>query len=125
MKIVVTGSIAFDYLVSFPGRFADMIMPDQLQYLSLSFLVDSMKRQQGGNAPNIAYTMALLGGRPTVMATAGQDFGEYRQRLEKYGVDTSAIVEIEDDYDISIDLESLSNAKTISDLAGVVARELN
>jgi adenosine kinase len=60
-----------------------------------------MKRQQGGNAPNIAYTLALLGGRPTVMATAGQDFGQYRKRLEKYGVDTSAIVEIEDDYTAS------------------------
>lgn len=101
MKIVVTGSIAFDYLMSFPGRFADMIMPDQLQDLSLSFLVDSMKRQQGGNAPNIAYTLALLGGNPTVMAAAGQDFSRYRQRLEKYGVDTSAIVEIEDDYTAS------------------------
>ncbi len=101
MKIVVTGSIAFDYLMSFPGRFAEVIMPDQLQHLSLSFLVDSMKRQYGGNAPNIAYTMALLGGRPTVMATAGQDFTEYREWLEKNGVDTSAIVEIEDEFTAS------------------------
>ena len=91
MKIVVSGSIAFDYLMSFPGRFAEVIMPDQLQDLSLSFLVDSMKRQYGGNAPNIAFTLALLGGRPTVMGTAGQDFTEYRRWLEKNGVDTSAI----------------------------------
>ena len=101
MKIVVTGSIAFDYLMSFPGRFAEVIMPDQLQDLSLSFLVDSMKRQYGGNAPNIAYTLALLGGRPTVMGTAGQDFTEYRRWLEKNGVDTSAIIEIEDDFTAS------------------------
>ncbi len=101
MKIVVTGSIAFDYLMSFPGRFAEVIMPDQLQDLSLSFLVDSMKRQHGGNGPNIAYTLALLGGKPEVMATAGQDFAEYRLWLEKNGVNTSAIVEIEDEFTAS------------------------
>lgn len=98
MKIVVTGSIAFDYLMSFPGKFTDVLLADQLQNVSLSFLVDSLKRQRGGTAPNIAYTMALLGGRPTVMATAGQDFSEYRAWLEEVGVDTSAVIEIEDDY---------------------------
>ncbi len=101
MKIVITGSIAFDYLMSFPGKFADVILPDQLQNISLSFLVDSMKRQRGGVAPNIAYTMALLNGRSTIMATAGQDFAEYRAWLETQGVDTSAIVEIEDDFTAS------------------------
>jgi len=98
MNIVVTGSIAFDYLMSFPGRFTDALIADQLQKISLSFLVDSLKRERGGTAPNIAYTLALLGGRPKVMATAGQDFGEYRAWLEKQGVDTSAVVEIEGDY---------------------------
>ena len=101
MKIVVTGSIAYDYLMSFPGRFTEVILPDQLQNISLSFLVDSMKRQRGGTAPNIAYTMALLGGNPTMMATAGQDFEEYRAWLEAQGVDTSATVTIEDDYTAS------------------------
>ncbi|RMG91941.1 MAG: carbohydrate kinase family protein [Chloroflexi bacterium] len=101
MKIVVTGSIAFDYLMSFPGRFADALVADQLHTISLSFLVDSMKRQRGGTAPNIAYTLALLGGRPKIMATAGEDFGEYRQWLESHGVDTSGIVEIEGDYTAS------------------------
>lgn len=100
-KIVITGSIAFDYLMSFPGRFTDVILPDQLEHISLSFLVDSMKRLRGGTAPNIAYTMALLNGRPTIMATAGQDFSEYRQWLEKEGVDTSAIVVIEDEFTAS------------------------
>ncbi|MFQ5398634.1 MAG: carbohydrate kinase family protein [Anaerolineae bacterium] len=98
MNIVVTGSIAFDYLMSFPGRFTDVLIADQLQKISLSFLVDNLKRERGGTAPNIAYTLALLGGRPRVMATAGQDFGEYRTWLEKQGVDTSAVVEIEGDY---------------------------
>jgi adenosine kinase len=101
MKIVVTGSIAFDYLMSFPGRFAEVIVPDQLQHLSLSFLVDSMRRQFGGNAPNIAYTLALLGGKPSIMATAGQDFAEYRGWLQKNNIDTSAIVEIVDEFTAS------------------------
>ena len=98
MKIVVTGSIAYDYLMSFPGKFTDSLIADQLQNVSLSFLVDSLKRERGGTAPNIAYTLALLGGHPTVMGTAGQDFVEYRAWLEAQGVDTSAIVAIEDDY---------------------------
>ncbi|MCA9956546.1 MAG: carbohydrate kinase family protein [Ardenticatenaceae bacterium] len=98
MKIVVTGSIAYDYLMSFPGKFTDSLVADQLHTVSLSFLVDSLNRQRGGTAPNIAYTLALLGGHPRVMATAGQDFGEYRVWLESHGVDTSAIIEIENDF---------------------------
>lgn len=98
MKIVITGSIAYDYIMSFPGLFTDSFVDGQLQNVSLSFLVDTLNRQRGGTAPNIAYTMALLGGNPTIMATAGQDFSDYRQWLEEQGVDTSAIVEIEDDF---------------------------
>lgn len=101
MKTIVTGSIAFDYLMSFPGHFKDTIMADQLHNISLSFLVDSMKRQPGGTAPNIAYTLALLGGKPQIMATAGQDFSEYRQWLEEVGVDTSTIVAIPDEFTAS------------------------
>src|SRR3954463_2253350 len=81
MKIVVTGSIAYDYLMSFPGKFAEQILPEHLNRLSVSFLVDSMDKRRGGCAPNIAYTLALLGERPLLMATAGEDFGEYRQWL--------------------------------------------
>jgi adenosine kinase len=91
MNIVVTGSIAYDYLMTFPGHFVEYILPDQLDRISLSFLVDEMRRQRGGCAANIAYNLALLGERPRVMATAGQDFGEYRQWLEQHGVDTSLI----------------------------------
>lgn len=98
MKIVITGSIAFDYLMSFPGRFQDAFVADKLEKISLSFLVDSLKRQRGGTAPNIAYTMALLGDRPTIMATAGQDFADYRIWLESHGIDTSAILDIEDEF---------------------------
>ncbi len=91
MTIVCTGSIAFDYLMSFPGYFRDHIVPEHLDSISLSFLVDSMVRLRGGIAPNIAYTMALLGGRPIVFATAGIDFEEYRAWLEEHGVNTEYI----------------------------------
>ncbi len=90
MNIVLTGSVAFDYLMCFPGNFRDHFLADRLEHLSLSFLVDSMTVQRGGVAPNIAYTLALLGGHPRLMATVGQDFEEYRNWLESKGVDTSA-----------------------------------
>jgi len=86
MNIVVTGSIAFDYLMSFPGRFTEHILPEHMNRLSLSFLVDTMDKRRGGCGPNIAYTLALLGERPYLMGTAGQDFGEYRQWLDAAGV---------------------------------------
>lgn len=98
MQTVVTGSIAFDYLMTFPGRFSDHLIADRLENISVSFLVDSMRRQRGGIAPNIAYTNALLGGRPKIMAAAGQDFEEYRLWLEVHGVDTSGVVVFEDDF---------------------------
>jgi adenosine kinase len=89
MRIVVTGSIAFDYLMSFPGKFTEHFLPEHMNRVSLSFLVDTMDKRRGGCAPNIAYTLALLGERPLLMATAGEDFGEYRQWLEAAGIDTS------------------------------------
>jgi len=95
MNIVVTGSIAFDYLMSFPGKFTEHFLPEHMERVSLSFLVDSMDKRRGGCAPNIAYTLALLGERPLLMATAGEDFGEYRQWLEAAGVDTSLVKQVE------------------------------
>src|ERR1700716_1090912 len=90
MKIVVTGSIAFDYLMSFPGKFTEHLLPEHMHRISLSFLVDTMDKRRGGCAPNIAYTLALLGERPRLMATAGQDFDEYRQWLRNAGISTTA-----------------------------------
>jgi adenosine kinase len=101
MNIVVTGSIAYDYLMTFPGRFQEHILPAKLANLSVSFLVDAMVRQRGGVAPNIAYTLALLGERPRVMATVGQDFKDYRAWLEAQGVDSSAIKTLKDDFTAS------------------------
>jgi adenosine kinase len=89
MDILLTGSVAYDYLMTFPGRFQEQILPERLGSISLSFLVDSMSRQRGGIAPNIAYTMALLGEKARVMATVGEDFSDYRNWLEAKGVDTS------------------------------------
>ena len=91
MNIVCTGSIAFDYLMTFPGSFKENILPEQLEKVSLSFLVDSMVRQRGGVAANIAYTFALLGGTPYLVATAGEDFVEYRIALESIGVNTENV----------------------------------
>jgi len=91
MNIVVTGSIAFDYLMSFPGKFTEHFLPEHMYRVSLSFLVDTMDKRRGGCAPNIAYTLALLGERPRLMATAGQDFDDYRRWLEVAHVDTSLV----------------------------------
>lgn len=89
MDILLTGSVAFDYLMKFPGYFREHFLPDRLDSISLSFLVESMIRLRGGVAPNIAYTLALLGQRPRLWAAVGEDFGEYREWLEAKGIDTS------------------------------------
>jgi len=89
MDILLTGSVAYDYLMTFPGLFKEQILPERLASISLSFLVESMSKQRGGVAPNIAYSMALLGEKPRVMATVGEDFGDYRTWLDSKGVDTS------------------------------------
>jgi adenosine kinase len=89
MDILLTGSVAYDYLMTFPGHFREHILPERLESISLSFLVDGMTKQRGGIAPNIAYSMALLGGKPRVMATVGDDFADYRDWLDSMGVDTS------------------------------------
>ena len=91
MNIIVSGSIAYDYLMQFPGRFVEHIIPEELHQVSLSFLVEDMTRHWGGVAANIAFTMAKLGVQPKLMGTVGQDFMEYRQRLQANGVDTSTV----------------------------------
>lgn len=91
MEIVVTGSIAYDYLMRFPGSFREHIMTEALQQVSLSFLVDDMTRHWGGVAANIAYTMARLGLSPRLMGTVGRDFPDYRSWLDSAGVDTSTV----------------------------------
>ncbi|OQQ38573.1 carbohydrate kinase family protein [Prescottella equi] len=91
MTIAVTGSIATDHLMRFPGRFAEQLLADQLAHISLSFLVDDLVIRRGGVGGNIAYAMGVLGGSPLLVGAAGVDFAEYRTWLESNGVDCSAV----------------------------------
>jgi adenosine kinase len=101
LKIIITGSIAFDTLMQFPGKFSEHFIPDKIETISVSFLVDTMQKQRGGCGPNIAYSLALLGAKPLLVATAGKDFSEYRGILNGAGVDTSGVREIADVYTAS------------------------
>ncbi|MFG2044379.1 carbohydrate kinase family protein [Dactylosporangium sp. NPDC048998] len=91
MKIAVTGSIATDHLMHFPGRFAEQLLADQLHKVSLSFLVDDLTVRRGGIAANIAFGMGLLGLRPTLVGAVGADFEDYRSWLIRHGVDCDSI----------------------------------
>jgi adenosine kinase len=91
VRIAVTGSIATDQLMTFPGRFADQLIPDQLHRVSLSFLVDELEIRRGGCAANIAFSMGILGGRPLLVGAVGDDFADYRAWLERHGVDCTGV----------------------------------
>src|SRR3954468_1547235 len=91
MKIAVTGSIATDHLMHFPGRFADQLIADQLHKVSLSFLVDDLVVRRGGVAPNIAFGLAKLGLQPVLVGAVGVDFADYRSWLERHGVDCAGV----------------------------------
>jgi adenosine kinase len=91
VRIAVTGSIATDHLMTFPGRFADQFIADQLHTVSLSFLVDNLEVRRGGVAPNICFGMGQLGTAPILVGAAGADFDEYRAWLERHGVDTASV----------------------------------
>jgi adenosine kinase len=89
--VAVTGSIATDHLMTFPGRFTEQLIPDQLHRVSLSFLVDELTIRRGGVAANICFGMAQLGLRPALVGAVGSDFGDYRSWLERHGVDTGSV----------------------------------
>lgn len=91
MKVVVTGSISYDYIMNFPGQFADRIMPDKIHQISLSFLVETLEKRFGGIAGNIAYTLNLLGEEPTILAAAGKDFAPYKAFLKRHKISSSFI----------------------------------
>ena len=91
MKIAVTGSIATDHLMHFPGKFAEQLIADQLHKVSLSFLVDDLVVRRGGVASNIAYGMGKLGLSPILVGAVGVDFAEYRAWLERHGVDCDSV----------------------------------
>ena len=91
MRIAVTGSIATDHLMTFPGRFTDSLVADKLDKVSLSFLVDHLEIRRGGVAANIAFGMGCLGLRPVLVGAVGADFADYRSWLERHGVDTASV----------------------------------
>ena len=91
MKIAVTGSIATDHLMHFPGKFAESLIADQLHKVSLSFLVDDLVVRRGGVASNIAFGMGLLGLQPILVGAVGADFADYRSWLERHGVDCASV----------------------------------
>ncbi len=91
MAIAVTGSIATDHLMRFPGKFADSLVVDQLDKLALSFLVEDLEVRRGGCAANIAFGLGCLGARPLLVGAVGEDFADYRSWLERHGVDCSAV----------------------------------
>ncbi len=91
VKIAVTGSIATDHLMTFRGRFADSLVVEQLDKISLSFLADELEIRRGGVAANIAFGMANLGQRPILVGAVGEDFADYRSWLERHGVDCEAV----------------------------------
>ncbi|MBF0330125.1 MAG: carbohydrate kinase family protein [Nitrospirae bacterium] len=98
MNIYISGSIAYDRIMDFPGRFSDHILPDKLHILNVCFTVNGMQEKFGGTAGNIAYSLALLGEKPLVMATIGKDFAPYFDWLKKNGISTDAIKIIESEF---------------------------
>lgn len=91
MNVIVTGSLGYDYIMDFGGRFADRIMPDKIHKLSLGFLVDKLSKQFGGTGANIAYTLKLLGVEPILLACAGNDFSPYQKHFKDHGIATQGI----------------------------------
>jgi adenosine kinase len=91
MRTLICGSLAYDTIMVFQDRFKHHILPDKIHILNVSFLVPDMRREFGGCAGNIAYNLKLLGGEPVIMAAVGEDFGPYRERLERLGIDVSHV----------------------------------
>lgn len=98
MASLICGSLAFDSIMTFEGRFAEQILPDQLHILNVSFLVPALRRDFGGCAGNIAYSLKILGGTPVPMATVGTDGAEYLQRLKTLGISTEYVREVANSY---------------------------
>lgn len=98
MAAIICGSLAFDTIMTFEGRFADQILPDQLHILNVSFLVPALRRDFGGCAGNIAYALKLLGGTPLPMATVGNDGADYLERLRTLGISCEYVRQVADTY---------------------------
>ena len=95
MSIYISGSMAYDRIMNFPGKFTDSILPDQIHNLNVSFFIDRLDEKLGGNAGNIAYTLGLLGEQATIVATAGKDFDRYAAVLQERGLTTEGITRLD------------------------------
>ena len=98
MSVLICGSLAFDTITTFPGRFAQQILPEQVHILNVSFLVPTLRKEFGGCAGNIAYSLKQLAGNPLIMATLGKDGEPYRNHLAQMGINLSHVRTVEDDY---------------------------
>ncbi|MCD6031524.1 MAG: PfkB domain protein [Thermomicrobiales bacterium] len=93
--VVISGSLAYDHIMTYPGSFQDHIIPGKVYVLSVSFLYDSMRRDRGGVAGNVGYSLALLGEHPALVGAGGADFADYRLACESIGIDMSHVVDVE------------------------------
>ncbi|MBW1698843.1 MAG: carbohydrate kinase family protein [Deltaproteobacteria bacterium] len=98
MQILTSGSLAYDRIMDFPGKFSDHILPDKIHVLNVSFMVNGLTERCGGTAGNIAYNLALLGEKPIVLATAGKDFDTYKRRMIQLGLPLDGIREIPEEF---------------------------
>ncbi|MBT8057889.1 MAG: carbohydrate kinase family protein [Gammaproteobacteria bacterium] len=98
MSALICGSLAYDTIMVFPDQFKEHILPDKVHMLNVSFLVPKMRREFGGVAGNIAYSLKLLGEDPYPMATVGDDFGPYRRHMEKLGISTRYVKHMEGEF---------------------------
>jgi len=98
MNIIVSGSLAYDRIMDFPGRFSDHILPDKIHVLNVCFQVNGMKEKYGGTAGNIAYSLTLMGEKPIISSTIGHDYERYFAWLAKNGISTEYIKIIEDEF---------------------------
>jgi adenosine kinase len=125
MSTFITGSVAYDYIMDFPGYFKDHIMPEKIHVLNLSFLVNTMKRNRGGVASNIAYTMALLGAPPALFASVGaNDWAVYEEAMHQLGIDTRFVEVVPDEFTATCYITTdLDNNQITAFYTGAMARD--
>ena len=124
-KILVCGSIAFDNIMDFPGLFKDQIVQEKIHIINISFLVNSLNKVRGGTAPNIAYSLALLGQKPSIVGTAGKDFDNYDEWLRENGIDTKFVRRLDDDYTATCYITTdLSNNQITGFYPGAMAKDI-
>ena len=123
MAILISGSLAHDYIMDFPGRFRDHILPEKIHILNVAFSIETFKKQFGGTAGNIAYTLKLLGGNPIVLAPLGKDGWDYISRFEALGINTKHMPVLESDFTSSAHIVTDQDDNQITAFHGGIAKE--